>query len=147
MFEQFLSDDIGCGPFFDHIKRWFFQFGSTMFWSLCFKRALEFQKLNPEKYKVLFFEEAKADLGYFLSMNLTSKLCHKVYIGIYCVAKIKHMIHITGFISYDSYHMVHMISHEHIAWTYNMAHMIWAILPELLRWFNLQNKIQQSKSE
>jgi len=46
MFEQFLSDDIGCGPFFDHIKR-----------------ALEFQKLNPEKYKVLFFEEAKADLA------------------------------------------------------------------------------------
>jgi len=46
MFEQFLNEDIGCGPFFDHIKR-----------------ALEFQKLNPEKYKVLFFENAKADLA------------------------------------------------------------------------------------
>jgi len=46
MFEQFLNEDIGCGPFFDHIKR-----------------ALEFQKLNPDKYKVLFFEEAKADLA------------------------------------------------------------------------------------
>ena len=37
-FEQFLNNDISCGPYFDHIKR-----------------ALEFQKLQPERYKVLFF--------------------------------------------------------------------------------------------
>ena len=37
-FQQFLNNDISCGPYFDLIKH-----------------ALEFQKLQPERYKVLFF--------------------------------------------------------------------------------------------
>ena len=71
MFEQFLSDDIGCGPFFDHIKRWVFrsQNFEPEISDSQFLRALEFQKLNPEKYKVLFFEEAKADLGFVLNIS------------------------------------------------------------------------------
>ena len=44
--------------------------GKTFPNKLQFYRALEFQKLNPEKYKVLFFENAKADLGFVLSTIL-----------------------------------------------------------------------------
>ena len=54
---------------------------------------MEFQKQNPEKYKVFYFEEAKADLGFVL---------------------IKKFVWI---ILYDSYPMVQMKSDGHSLWS------------------------------
>ena len=140
MFEQFLSDDIGCGPFFDHIKRWFFEFEATTFWSSSLK-GIGVSKTEPRKVQGFIFRRSQSWFRIVLSINLTSKLCHKVILAYIVWQKL--------IISQTSFRMIHIIwsrwyrmniSHGHVTW------LIWYGPYYRSNWGSLMCRTKYSKA-